>query len=303
MHICACSLKKYAWCTVFMSVFLFLVFCGVHKSLFNVFPRSEMVRGNVVTHLMCGLCAWLSLDWPHLTPPAGSITDPHLSHFLSTTYTPPSPHASDCPPPCYFDDFRFTRWLEKPRAAEKCANVRQRGAEEQKKARTAQEAPAALLCVLPRALICNAVHVLTWNLARTQPRQRWERSGRENRRKTARERQGRRRHGAAGDGVGAAGQEEERTEEKTQWLALSSEVNTWAGWLENSIQPLTTVLLTHRFQHCVLNQCLSLFLFPLYHSISLFVLSFLVSLRINPSATPSLNVLASQTSTRLRPNP
>lgn len=143
MHICACSLKKYPWCTVFMSVFLFLVFCGVHKSLFNVFPRSEMVRGNVVTHLMCGLCAWLSLDWPHLTPPAGSITDPHLSHFLSTTYTPPSPHASDCPPPLLF------RWLQVykvTREAEGSRKVCQRQTARRWRTKEGQDGPGSTRC-------------------------------------------------------------------------------------------------------------------------------------------------------------
>lgn len=77
------------YCTVSILVFFLLWLC-VHKSRLNAFPRSELVAGNVVTHLICVPSAWLSQDWPHLTPPAGSITDPHLSHFLSTTYTPPS---------------------------------------------------------------------------------------------------------------------------------------------------------------------------------------------------------------------
>lgn len=52
-----------------------------HKSLVNAFPRSDLVRGNVVTHLIFGPSAWLSPEWPHLTPPVGSVTDPHLSHL------------------------------------------------------------------------------------------------------------------------------------------------------------------------------------------------------------------------------
>lgn len=35
------------------------------------------------------------------------------------------------------------------------------------------------------------------------------------------------------------------------------------------IQTLTSAILTHRFQHCVLNQCLFFLFFPPYHSISL----------------------------------
>lgn len=129
-------------------------------------------------------------------------------------------------PPCFcFNDCRFTRWLKKPGAAEKCASTRQCGREKQKKARTAQKAPTALRGTLPHSLICSSLHVITQPLARTQPQQRWERSGREKRWKRARERS-RRWHSAAGDRVGAAGQEEERTEEKTWWLSLSSEVNT-----------------------------------------------------------------------------
>lgn len=75
--------------SVFILVFFLLWMC-VHKSFLNSFPRNELVRGNVVTHIICVPSAWLNLDWPHLTPPAGSITDPHLSHFLSDTYIPPA---------------------------------------------------------------------------------------------------------------------------------------------------------------------------------------------------------------------
>lgn len=95
MHI-----KKYECSTGFATILVVLccvcVSVCVHKSLLNAFPRSDLVRGNVVTHLICGPSAWLSLEWPHLTPPAGSITDPHLSHFLSATYTPPSSPVSLC---------------------------------------------------------------------------------------------------------------------------------------------------------------------------------------------------------------
>lgn len=89
MHI-----KKYACSTGFVTILVVFFAVCVHKSLLNAFPRSDLVRGNVVTHLLCGPSVWLSLEWPHLTPPAGSITDPHLSHFLSATYTPPSPPVS-----------------------------------------------------------------------------------------------------------------------------------------------------------------------------------------------------------------
>lgn len=184
----------------------------VHKSLLNGFPRSDLVRGNVTHRICCP--AWLSLGWPHLTPPAGIITDPHLSHFLS-----------DIPTPLYFNDRRFTRWLEKPGAAKKYSNTTQCGRDKQKKARAAQKAPTALRCILSHSLICSSFHVITRHLARTQPEQRGERSRREKRREGARKRS-RWRHSAAGDRVGLAGQEEERTEEKTWWLSLSSEVNT-----------------------------------------------------------------------------
>ena len=176
-------------------------------------------------HTSCWLNHWsTSVSFPlcHLHPPP----------------TPPFPPA----PTFYFNDCRFTRWLEKPGAAEKCANVRQCGREKQKKARAAQKAPTALHCILPHALICSSLHVIAWPLARTWPQQRWERSGREKRGERARERS-RRRHSAAGDRFWAAGQEEERTEEKTWWLSLSSEVNahscvmkylSWLTWKFNT---------------------------------------------------------------------
>jgi len=65
----------------------FLLWMCVHKSLLNAFPRSELLE-EMLWLIICVPSAWLSPDWPHLTPPAGSITDPHLSHFLYATYTP-----------------------------------------------------------------------------------------------------------------------------------------------------------------------------------------------------------------------
>lgn len=137
-------------------------------------------------------------------------------------------------PSFHFNVSRFTRWFKMPGAAELRANVRQCCSGGEKKAGPAQKASAPLHCILPRALICSALHGITRPLARTQ--QRRERSGR------ARERE-RRRHRAAGDRVGAAGQEEKGTEEKTWWLSLSSEVNThsciikylsWLTWKCNT---------------------------------------------------------------------
>lgn len=183
----------------------------MHKSSPNGFPRSDLVKGNVVTHRIC--CpAWLSPDWPQLAPPAEWITDSHLCHFLSI---PPIP----LPP--YFNDPRFTKWLEKLGTAKKCTNTTQCGRDKQKKTRAAQKAPTAL-CILSHAFICSSLLVITRALARTQ---RCERSGREKRGNGGRKRS-RRWHSAAGDRVGVAGPEEERAEKKTWWLSLSSEVNT-----------------------------------------------------------------------------
>ncbi len=136
----------------------------VPKSLVNAFPRNDLVRGKVVTHLICdsaqtGLTSHLLL--------AQSLI--YICLISSLPLTPPISPASLClnPPSLsfYFNDCRFTRWLEKSRAAKKCANTWQCSREKQKKARTSQKAPTAFHCILTHAFMCSSLHVITRPLA------------------------------------------------------------------------------------------------------------------------------------------
>lgn len=47
--------SKEMYASLCLCAFFFLqCVYSTHKSLFNAFPRSDLVRGNVVTHLICG---------------------------------------------------------------------------------------------------------------------------------------------------------------------------------------------------------------------------------------------------------
>lgn len=208
---------------------------------FNAFPRSDPVRGNVVTHLICGPSTTQArLASPH--------TSCQLNHWSTSVLLPLRRSTVPPPIPVFSLSCRFTRWLEELGPAEKCASAGER----QTRARAAQEASAAPCC---RRLLLLISHILivcvaAWPVVSEPPQQRWEGGGRENRGNGARER---RRRTA---GYRAGGQEKERSQKKTRWLPLPREVNSGARWPACRIQPLTSVILTRRFQHCVLNQCL-----------------------------------------------